>query len=186
MIETPRLTLRRLTTGDAPFILTLLNEPSFVRNIGDRGVRTIADAESYIAAGPLASYQRHGFGLYLVELNAPAVAMGICGLVKRDTLPDVDIGFAFLPQFWSRGFAFESASAVRDHARDDVGLRRLVAIVDPVNAGSIRVVLKLGFTFERMIRLGDERKELKLFGCDLAASGPRAERSEQRRASGVE
>jgi ribosomal-protein-alanine N-acetyltransferase len=170
VIETPRLTLRPLTTGDARFILTLLNEPSFVRNIGDRGVRTIADAESYIAAGPLASYERYGFGLYLVALHDPAVAIGICGLVKRDTLPDVDIGFAFLPQFWSRGYAFESASAVRDHARDKVGLRRLVAIVDPVNAGSIRVVEKLGFTFERMIRLGDERKDLKLFGCDLSVS----------------
>jgi RimJ/RimL family protein N-acetyltransferase len=160
-----------LNTTDAAFMLTLLNEPSFVRNIGDRGVRTIADAQAYLAAGPLASYERFGFGLYLVELNRPAVSIGICGLVKRDTLPDVDIGFAFLPQFWSQGYAFEAAAAVRDHARDEVGLRRLVAIVDPVNGGSIRVLEKLGFSFEKMIRLGDEYKDLKLFGCDLSGAG---------------
>ena len=149
-------------------MLTLLNEPSFVRNIGDRGVRTIADAETYITAGPLASYARFGFGLYIVELKPSGGSIGICGLLKRDTLRDVDIGFAFLPRFWSRGYAFESAAAVREHARNDVGLQRLVAIVDPVNAGSIRVLEKLGFTFERMIRLGDEQKDLKLFGCDLS------------------
>jgi len=155
-------------TDDAAFMLTLLNEPSFVRNIGDRGVRTIADAESYITAGPLASYERFGFGLYIVQLKRSGASIGICGLLKRETLRDVDIGFAFLPRFWSRGYAFESAAAVREHARNDIGLQRLVAIVDPVNAGSIRVLEKLGFTFERMIRLGDEQKDLKLFGCDLS------------------
>lgn len=164
--ETPRLNLRRLRTDDAAFMLALLNEPSFIRNIGDRGVRTIADAQSYLATGPMASYERFGFGLYMVELKPSGASIGICGLVKRDTLPDVDIGFAFLPRFWSQGYGFESASAVRDHARDEVGLRRLVAIVDPVNEGSIRVLEKLGFTFERMVRLGDEDKDLKLFGCD--------------------
>ena len=157
-----------METDDAAFMLTLLNEPSFVRNIGDRGVRTIADAESYITAGPLASYERFGFGLYIVQLKRSGASIGICGLLKRETLRDVDIGFAFLPRFWSRGYAFESAAAVREHARNDVGLQRLVAIVDPVNAGSIRVLEKLGFTFERMIRLGDEQKDLKLFGCDLS------------------
>ena len=157
-----------METDDAEFMLTLLNEPSFVRNIGDRGVRTIADAESYITAGPLASYERFGFGLYIVQLKRSGASIGICGLLKRETLRDVDIGFAFLPRFWSRGYAFESAAAVREHARNDVGLQRLVAIVDPVNAGSIRVLEKLGFTFERMIRLGDEQKDLKLFGCDLS------------------
>lgn len=152
-------------------MLALLNEPSFVRNIGDRGVRTIADAQSYLTGGPLASYERFGFGLYMVEVRPSGACIGICGLVKRDTLTDVDIGFAFLPRFWSQGYAFESASAVRDHARRDVGLRRLVAIVDPVNDGSIRVLERLGFTFERMVRLGDEAKDLKLFGCDLAGKG---------------
>jgi RimJ/RimL family protein N-acetyltransferase len=168
--ETPRLTLRRMDTRDTRFMVTLLNEPSFIRNIGDRGVRTTADAESYITAGPLASYARFGFGLYVVELNTTGSPIGICGLLKRDTLPDVDIGFAFLPDFWSQGYAIESASAVKEHARQDVGLRRLVAIVDPVNAASIRVLGKLGFTFERMLRLADDEKELKLFGCDLSRS----------------
>jgi ribosomal-protein-alanine N-acetyltransferase len=167
VIETPRLSLRRLTTGDAAFMLTLLNEPSFIRHIGDRGVRTLADSEAYITAGPLASYERFGFGLYLVELKPSGPSIGICGLLKRETLDAVDIGFAFLPQFWSRGYAVESASAVRDHARDEIGLRRLVAIVDPVNNGSIRVLEKLGFTFDRTIRLGDEARDLQLLACDL-------------------
>jgi [ribosomal protein S5]-alanine N-acetyltransferase len=171
-IVTRRLTLRPMSTADAGFMLTLLNEPSFVRNIGDRGVRTIGDAESYITVGPMASYARFGFGLYLVELTQSGASIGICGLVKRETLADVDLGFAFLPPFWSQGYGLESASAVRDHARDAVGLRRLVAITDPANTGSIRLLAKLGFGFERMVRLGDEHKELKLFGCDFSEPRP--------------
>jgi RimJ/RimL family protein N-acetyltransferase len=170
VIETPRLTLRRINPDDTAFLVRLLNEPSFIRNIGDRGVRTTADAESYIAAGPLASYARFGFGLYIVELKTTGGPIGICGLLKRDTLSDVDIGFAFLPQFWSQGFAVESASAVKEHARQEVGLHRLVAIVDPLNAASIRVLGKLGFAFEGMVSLGGEVKELKLFACDLSRS----------------
>ena len=175
VLETPRLTLRRMGTGDAPFMLALLNEPSFLRYIGDRGVRTLDDAQSYISAGPLASYDRFGFGLYVVELKESGTAIGICGLLKRDELQDVDIGFAFLPQFWSKGYAVESAFAVRDHAREGFGLRRLVAVADPTNRGSIRVLEKIGFTFERMVTLGGASHELKLFAWSqpraVAASG---------------
>ncbi len=166
VIETSRLTLRHMLTDDAPVILALLNEPSFLRYIGDRGVRTLEDAQSYISAGPLASYERFGFGLYIVELKESGAAIGICGLLKRDELPDVDIGFAFFPQFWSKGYAREAASAVLDLAREVFGLRRLVAITDPTNGGSIRVLENLGFTFECMVRLGGEAHELKLFACN--------------------
>jgi len=157
-----------MSADDAPFMLALLNEPSFIRNIGDRGVRTLDDARSYIARGPLASYDRFGFGLYLVQLKNDDTPIGICGLLKRETLADVDIGFAFLPDFWRRGYAVESASAVRDYARDRVGLRRLVAIVNPGNEPSARVLEKIGFTYERKIAVGNEGTDLKLFAADLS------------------
>jgi RimJ/RimL family protein N-acetyltransferase len=116
LLETSRLELRRLSEDDAPFILALLNEPSFIRNIGDRGVRTIDDARGYIAQGPMASYARFGFGLYLVELREPRTPIGICGILKRDQLPDPDIGFAYLPAYWSKGCAREAAEAVKAYA----------------------------------------------------------------------
>ena len=166
VIETERLALRQLAPGDAEFILRLLNEPSFLRFIGDRGVRTLDDAGRYIASGPVASYEAHGFGLWLVELKDSDVPIGICGLLKREALPDVDIGFAFLPQFWSMGYAFESASAVKEFGIGVLGLTRLVAVTNPENDGSIRVLERLGLRFERMVRLTDEAPEVKLFAFD--------------------
>ena len=161
--ETGRLSIRRLTLDDAEFILDLLNQPSFLRYIGDKGVRTLDDARAYLLNGPIASYDRFGFGLYRVGLRADGSAMGICGLLKRDALDDVDIGFAFLPPFWSQGYAFEAAGAVLAHARGALGLRRIVAIVSPDNAGSIRLLERLGLRFERMFRLTDDSPEIKLF-----------------------
>ena len=111
VLETKRLILRRLCADDAEFILELLNQPSFLRYIGDKGVRNTEDAIRYIQTGPVASYDRFGFGLYLVELKESDVSIGMCGLLKRETLPDVDIGFAFLPGYWSQGYAFEAAAA---------------------------------------------------------------------------
>jgi RimJ/RimL family protein N-acetyltransferase len=166
VIETERLNLRQLTTGDADFILELLNEPSFIRNIGDKGVRTIEDARLYILNGPVKSYERFGFGLYLVELKASGVPLGICGLVKRESLADADIGFAFLPRFWSKGYAFESAAAVKVYGLETLGLPRLVAIVNPDNAGSIRVIEKIGLSYERMFRPPGETAEIKLYASD--------------------
>ncbi len=144
-------------------MLALLNEPSFIRNIGDRGVRTIDQASTYIEQGPVASYDKYGFGLLLVTLKESQTPIGICGLIKRDELEDVDIGFAFQPAFWSQGYAYESALAVEAYARSVVGLRRLVAITSPDNQGSIRVLEKIGLHFERMIRLAEEGPRLKLF-----------------------
>jgi RimJ/RimL family protein N-acetyltransferase len=164
VLETKRLNLRHLMINDAPFILELLNEPAFIQNIGDRGVRTVEDAEAYILNGPVASYERHGFGLFLVELKEGHTAIGMCGLIKRDNLPDVDVGFAFLSRFWGLGYAFESAEAVMAFGHEVVGLKRIVAIVSPDNAGSIKVLQKIGLTFERMIRWANDGSELKLFG----------------------
>ena len=166
ILETERLALRQLTPDDAPFILELLNEPSFIRNIGDRNVRSIADAVKYMETGPVASYVRNGFGLYLVQLKETGESIGMCGLIKRETLEDVDIGYAFLPKFWSKGYAVESALAVKEQARG-LGLKRLVAIVDPENQGSIRVLEKLGMQFEKIIRLSEDDIDLKLLAVEL-------------------
>jgi ribosomal-protein-alanine N-acetyltransferase len=167
ILETERLLLRQFSRDDAPFILELVNEPSFIKNIGDRGVRTPADAESYILNGPVASYAKNGFGLYLVALRETNEPIGMCGLIKRAQLDDVDIGYAFLPRFWSRGYAAESARAVKDYAKDKLDLKRIVAITNPDNEDSIRVLKKLGFGFERMVRLAQDDIDLKLFALDL-------------------
>lgn len=163
VLETERLVLRRLSLDDAPFILGLLNDPSFLRYIGDKGVRTLDDARSYISEGPVDSYRRNGFGLYLTELKGTSVPIGICGLVKRDALEHPDIGFALLPRFWRKGYAFESASAVLAHALDVLKLGRILAIASPDNLASIQVLTKLGLRFDRRIRLSEGGDELELF-----------------------
>jgi RimJ/RimL family protein N-acetyltransferase len=164
ILETERLLLRRMTVEDAEFILELLNQAAFIRNIGDKGVRTIEDARLYILSGPVASYGQFGFGLYLVEWKETGEAIGMCGLLKRETLEDVDIGFAFLEKHWSKGFASESAGAVMAYGRGRLGIGRIVAIVSPENYGSIRVLGKIGLRFERMILMPGEAEEIKLFG----------------------
>ena len=171
VLTTARLIVRALTLDDAPFIAVLLNDPAFIRNIGDRGVRTIEDARAYIENGPVASYARFGFGLYLVQLIESGEPIGMCGILKRDALPDPDLGFAFLPAHWKRGYAFESAAAVRHYARAGLGVGRLLAITNPSNAGSIRVLEKLGFKFEQMTRMADGQPELKLFVDERAHHG---------------
>ena len=151
---------------DAPFILELLNDPSFIRNIGDRGVRTLDGARAYIRQGPLASYERFGFGLWLVELKDGA-PIGMCGLLKRDVLEDVDIGFAYLPAYQAKGYGFEGARAVLDHGRDVLRLQRIVAIVNNDNAPSARLLEKLGMKFERMVQPFPDEPPLRLFAVTL-------------------
>jgi RimJ/RimL family protein N-acetyltransferase len=167
VLETDRLVLRRLTLNDAPFILELLNEPSFLRFIGDRGVRDLQTARQYLLKGPIASYEKFGFGLYLVFLKESGDPIGICGLLKRDTLPDADVGFAFLPAHWRKGYAAESASAILTHGRRAFGLKRIVAITSPDNLASIGVLEKIGLKFERLTRLGDDPREVRLFGVEF-------------------
>ena len=166
VLETSRLILRRLSIEDADFILDLVNEPSWLRFIGDKGVRTIADAREYILKGPVESYERFGFGLYLVELKRDGIPIGICGLIKRESLKDVDIGFAFLPKFWGNGYAYESASAVMAYGRSAFGLDRIVAVTTPDNHSSIKVLEKLGLRFEQMVKLSEDGPEIKLFAHD--------------------
>jgi RimJ/RimL family protein N-acetyltransferase len=163
VLETTRLSLRRLTEDDAPFIFRLVNEPSWLRFIGDKGVRTMDDARRYLREGPIDMYARHGFGLYLVARKSDATAIGMCGLIKRDALPDVDIGFAYVPESWGNGYAVEAADAVLAYGRDDIGLKRIVAITSLDNDASIRVLGKIGMAFERVmeVRPGDP---VRVFG----------------------
>ena len=163
VLQTERLILRQLSIDDAEFILELLNEPSFLHYIGDRGVRKLEDAAQYILNRLVPSYERNGFGLYLVELKQGGTPMGICGLVKRDTLPEPDIGFAFRPEYWSKGYAFESAAAVMSYAKDKLGLNRVLAIASPDNEASEKLLGKIGLRFERMIKLSEAGSEIKLF-----------------------
>jgi RimJ/RimL family protein N-acetyltransferase len=171
VLETDRLALRWITTDDAEFMLELLTDPAWLKFIGDRGVRDVEGAREYLAKGPIEMYARTGFGLYLTELKRDGTPIGLCGLVKRDTLDDVDIGFAFLPRFRSQGYAYEAASATMGYARDALGLRRVVAIATPDNHASARLLERLGLRFERMVRLGDGTEELKLFSVDLGGPG---------------
>jgi RimJ/RimL family protein N-acetyltransferase len=167
-LETERLRLRPLSFDDADFVVELLNEPSFLRYIGDKGVRDRASACRYLETGPLASYARFGFGLLCVERRSDAAPIGICGLLKRETLDDVDVGFAFLPRAWGLGYAFEAATAVLEQGRDELGLGRVVAITSPDNQASIRLLERLGFRFEGLRRLTPDGDEVRLFAGPMA------------------
>ncbi|WP_372526576.1 GNAT family N-acetyltransferase [Piscinibacter sp.] len=163
ILDTERLRLRTLVIDDAPFILELVNEPSWLRFIGDRGVRSIEQARDYIVQGPMAMFARLGFGLYLTELKDGALPIGICGLIKRDSLPDVDLGFAFLPRFWGCGYARESAAAVLAHGLGALGLKRIAAITSPDNRRSIRLLESIGFGRECRVAMADGEAEVELY-----------------------
>jgi RimJ/RimL family protein N-acetyltransferase len=167
LIETERLNLRPISADDAEFMLELMNEPPWIRNIGDRNLKTSDDARRYISDKITPAYEQFGFGFYLVELKESGVPMGISGLVKRESLEDVDIGFAFLERFWSKGYAAESAAAVMEFARNELKLKRIVAITVPDNQGSIKVLEKIGLRFERMIKLAADAQEIKLFSAEI-------------------
>ena len=161
ILETERLVLREVVSTDAPFILELLNQASFKKYIGDRGVRTLEQAREYIDARFTKSYRENGFGLYLMDLKADATAIGLCGFVKRDELPDPDIGFALLPRFERKGYAYEAAAAVMQYGRETLDITCVLAITTLDNESSGRLLRKIGLEFEREIVIGSET--LKLF-----------------------
>ena len=163
VIETDRLTLRRFTLDDAPFALALVNDPSFRQFIGDKGVRTENDARAYLQAGPLASYAQFGFGLFLVARKTDGARVGMCGLLKRPTLEDVDVGYAFLPAFWHQGYAREAVAATLTYGATAFGLTRVVAITTPENAASIRLLVDLGFVLKGFAQTRDDAEALQLY-----------------------
>jgi RimJ/RimL family protein N-acetyltransferase len=168
-LETNRLNLRQLSPFDAPFILKLLNEPSFLHFIGDKNVRTVTDAELYMANGPCASYARNNFGLLLVELRNTTEPIGICGLLQRDTLTHPDIGFAFLPAFWGHGYAYEAATAVLEDARSRLHLRHILGLTSLDNSASQRLLEKLGLHKERIIHMSTDDIGTQLYSADFDA-----------------
>jgi RimJ/RimL family protein N-acetyltransferase len=163
--QTERLCLRWLDASDSAFILELVNEPSWIQFIGDKGIRTQEDALRYIRNGPAEMYERLGFGLYLVKSKETGEPIGICGLIKREALEDVDLGFAFLQRFWGRGYALEAASAVMSYGRRVLALSRVVAILSPDNHRSSKLLEKLGFNFESTVTLQPNGEELELYAA---------------------
>ena len=167
IVETPRLRLRELAPGDAAFVLELVNEPAWLRFSGDRNVHSLEDARAYIARGPVASYAKHGYGLWAVEVNASGELAGICGLVRRESLPHADLGFAFLARHRGRGYARESAAAVVELARERFHLPRLLAITDPQNTASQAVLERVGFHFERSFQFIESGEQLAMYAREL-------------------
>ena len=163
VLETDRLVLRRFTAEDASFIVGLFNDEAFLRFIGDKGVRTEADAVSYIEREYIASYSRNGFGSYCVLRKHDGVPVGSCGLLLRDWLPDADLGYAFLPAYWGQGYAVEAARGVIEHAVNSLGMRRIVAITDPENIDSMKVLSRVGFSPAGTVRKTDTSPPLNLF-----------------------
>ncbi|SMD46197.1 Protein N-acetyltransferase, RimJ/RimL family [Aquiflexum balticum DSM 16537] len=166
-LKTERLILRKLTFYDSIFIVKLLNSPGWIEFIGDRGVRTEEDAKGYLQNGPLLSYEKNGFGLYLVELLETGDPIGMCGILKRDNLEHPDLGFAFLPEFMGKGYAYEAADAVVKYARKQLRIETLLAITLPENATSIKLLGKLGMKYDGVVKSPDSKENLNLYKLEL-------------------
>jgi len=156
IVETPRLRLRELTVEDAEFVFRLVNEPSFLSNIGDKGVRNLEDARQFILEGPWTCQEKHGYGQFLVELKEGGVPIGICGLLYRESLDVTDVGFALLPEYRKRGLAYEATDAVLKYGHSTLGIDKIVGLTSEENLASIRVLEKLGMKFERIVKMSDD------------------------------
>ena len=163
LLETERLIIQQFTLADTPFILELLNTTSWIKYIGDRKIRTLEDAEKYLLNGPIKNQETIALGLSLVKTKNENISIGMCGLIKRENLKDADIGFAFLPQYEGKGYAFESASAIITEAKKNLGFNRIIAITVAYNHNSIKLLEKLGMTLEGNVYMKDDAEELMLF-----------------------
>ena len=166
--ETQRLLLRRVTLDDADLMLAIWNDPAFVEHVGDRGIRTIEQARQAIDDNVLTLYETYGHGPYCMVRKDDAQRIGICGLFRRETLPHPDIGFAVLPLYRGAGFVLEAARAVVLHAREDLGIKTLTAIVSPLNKASVSLLEKLGLNFQRGITMPGETEEISLYSINLS------------------
>lgn len=156
IVETPRLRLRELTVDDAEFIRGLVNEPSFLANIGDKGVRTLDDARNFILDGPWRRNQKPGYGQFMVELKPDGIPIGVCGLLYRDRLDLTDVGCAFLPAYWRRGIAYEATAAVMEYGRKVLGIEEIVGLTSEKNLASIGLLEKFGMTFQGLVKMSDD------------------------------
>ncbi|GGC71646.1 GNAT family N-acetyltransferase [Undibacterium terreum] len=163
VLETERLRLRTISVDDAAFYLELTNDPAWIKNIGDKGLRTVDEARESLLNGPIEMQQRLGFSLYAVERKEDHTALGLCGLIKRDSLEDVDMGYAFLPQFRGKGYAREAAAGVLKYGKDNLNLKRLAAITSPENSDSYLLLEELGFKLDKILVLKGETRQTKLY-----------------------
>ncbi|HEY4283097.1 MAG TPA: GNAT family N-acetyltransferase [Chthoniobacterales bacterium] len=169
-IETNRLILRPFDPDrDAAFMLEALNDPGFIANVADRGVRTIEQAADYIREKFVPGYERYGIGYCVVTLKATGEPVGMCGLLKRDTLDDFDIGYSTLERYAGNGYAFEASDALMRYGRTELGLKRIIGLTSPDNAKSAHILEKLGLRFERMVQAPGFVTESRLFGSDNTA-----------------
>jgi RimJ/RimL family protein N-acetyltransferase len=169
ILDTERLQLRTMGPGDAAFYLALVNEPSWLRYIGDKNIHTVEQARDAIVAGPMRQQRELGYSLYVVERKTDGAPLGLCGLILRDTLPGTDIGYALAPQYGGKGDAYAAAAAVVDHARAALGVNRLFAIVNPDNAASIALLGKLGMHFVRCIAMPPDDRVTSLYCVEFPA-----------------
>lgn len=163
ILSTPRLVLRIFNVDDAEFVFELMNDPSWIRYIGDKGIHDLDKARAWILERPLESQRQHGFSFYVVTLKDTQTPVGICGLIKRATLQDVDMGYAFLPQFCGQGYAYEAAQAVMQYAQQEFAFKKLAAITSPDNQPSNQLLRKLGFTLEQVLVMDGEEQETNLY-----------------------
>lgn len=167
ILETERLFLRPLIRDDAEFILRQLNEPSWLEFIGDKNVYSLNDAKKYIELAPMTMYQRYGFGLFLVCSKESSSPMGLCGLMKRDNLNDADLGYSFLPEYWNQGFALEAVKSILDYAKNTHQLSRILALSKSSNTPSIKLLNKVGFLFDRDLKLLEDEESLQIYQLEL-------------------
>lgn len=163
IFETERLILKPADTGDLDFFLKLYNMPSFIKNIGDRKLKTKEDAETYITKRFLPQFQKLGFGNYVVILKEDGSKIGAVGIFERDGLDVLDIGFSFFEKYGGKGYAYESASRLKDAAALDFGVKKLSAITTTDNFSSQKLIEKLGLKFQKMVRIPDDEKELRYY-----------------------
>ena len=171
MLETARLSLHELTLDDAGLMLSVWNDPAFIRHVGDRGIRTVAEAHEAMRNGVLLLYEKYGYGPFRVALKDTDTAIGICGLFRRDGLDIPDLGYSTLPDHCGKGYAFEAASAVVDYAASNLSLESLIAIISPGNDASIGLIRKLGFEFERMHTMPGDDDAVRLYHKALNNKG---------------
>lgn len=163
LLTTKRLVIRKITLNDAPFILELINDKDWISNIGDRNVKTIEEAEAYISETFLKTYQESSFGFYGVAIKNSGQLIGTVGLIDREGIDHVDVGYGLLPAYRGKGYAIEATKAMYNYGYDTLSIDKIVAIVNPDNDDSIKLLKKLGLTFEKMVKLPDEEKDIKLF-----------------------
>ncbi|MBV6324830.1 GNAT family N-acetyltransferase [Duganella violaceipulchra] len=167
ILDTERLTLRTIGVDDAAFYYELVNDPTWLEFIGDKGIRSIEGARDAILEGPCAMQERLGHSLYVMERKSDGVALGLCGLIKRDGLDDVDIGYAIRPAWFGQGYTYEAAVAVVAYARDQLRMKRLLGLTAPANLNSIRLLQKLGLAFVELRNLPPHERPTNIYSIEF-------------------